>query len=123
MTTEFPTVKNQLFASGMHKGLHAQVAIALALLAGIFLLIPSWSPYSLVVFCLASAVGLLGEVVCSVRTGELTARKGKHGPFVSIRREDHPGYFWFHVLCFALLGSFCLAISIVVVVVHIVNWA
>ena len=112
MSKGFPTVDRRLFSSGMHKGVHTRAAIVLAVVAGLFLLIPSWSNYALLVFFSAGALGLLGEAICILNTGELISRKGKFGPFIIIRRSDHPIHFWFHVCAYALLGMFCLAISI-----------
>src|SRR5574340_1235516 len=112
MSKEFPTAAHRPISSGMHNGIHTRAAIVLAVMAGLSLLIPSRSNYALPRFCSAGAVGLLGEVICILNTGELTSRKGRVGPFIVIRRAVHPTHFWFHVCAYALLGMFCLAVSI-----------
>lgn len=111
-----------MFSSGMRRGLHTRVAVVLAVIAAVLLFMHSWSNYAVMVFLLASAVGLLGEAFCIVRDGELIAKKGKFRPYIVIQRLNHPAHFWFHVCTYALLGSFSLAFGIFLSFKYATRW-
>ena len=105
-------IKKSLVSSGMTGGWHTWAAIVLVIIA--FLLgvaAQSISAPALCTFFLASAIGLLGEVPCLLRTGEVRARlysrSGlKANVLLVIRKIDSPVRFYFYVVIYAVLGFF-----------------
>jgi hypothetical protein len=108
-------VKGPLVSTGMGRGLHTWIAVALTIAAIVLGLIArSFTTPTLALLFLAAGIGLLGEVPRLLRTGTVRARSGeriKADQFLIIRREDSPGRFYFYVITYAVLGTFSLLVG------------
>jgi hypothetical protein len=108
-------VEGPLISTGMGRGLHSLIAIALVTLGVVLgLIAQSISAPVIAVLFLAAAVALLGEVPCLLRAGEVRARRSeqsKPNRFLVIRRSESPVRFHFYVATYGILGSFSLLIA------------
>ena len=108
-------VEGPLISTGMGRGIHSWLAIALAILGVVLGLVDqSISAPVIATLFLAAAVALLGEVPRLLRAGEVRARRSEHSKpnrFLVIRRSESPVRFHFYVATYSILGSFSLLIA------------
>ena len=97
----------------MCRGWHTRIATFFAI-AGILIgvIAHAITPFAFGTFFMACAIGLLGEVPCILRTGEVRARRYSRGfkgnQFLIIRRNESHFRFFFYVITYAVLGMFSL---------------
>ena len=106
-------IQRTLISTGMCRGWHTRIAAVVAI-AGILIgvIAHAITPVAFGTFFLACAIGLLGEVPCILRTGEVRARRYSRGlqanQFLIIRRNESHLRFYFYVITYAVLGMFSL---------------
>ncbi|WP_283744973.1 hypothetical protein [Sideroxydans sp. CL21] len=107
-------VESSLVSTGMARGLHTWIAVALVTIGLLLGVIAQkiTAPVLGIIF-LACAIGLLGEVPCLLRSGQVRARQYSRSylnanKFFIIRKVDSPGRFYFYVVIYTVLGIFAM---------------